>query len=190
VGWALRGGLDFSTCLVRFHPGTGVVEPPTLCTSGFDLSDLEVADGRLYVGDRRPADPGVRVFDAATGLALGGPVDVGLPPFDLEPVGAAAVAVDPIPAAPARLVAWPNPSAAVTRLRLVDARAAKSPGSAPRVVVHDLRGRQVATLDAVAGDTAGWEYAWRGHDDAGRPVAAGIYVASAGDARVELLRLR
>lgn len=189
VGWALRQDASFQTCLLRFHPGTGVVDPPLYCTPGFDLADLEVAQGRLYLADRTSADPGVRIYDAVTGTPLAGPVDTGLPPFDLEPVGAAPVAADLAPTRPARLVAWPNPSASTTHLRLVDARARKD-RLAPRVVVHDLRGRRITTLDATAGDAAGWDFRWNGRDDTGQAVAAGVYVASAGATRVRLLRLR
>jgi hypothetical protein len=176
VGWAVVSDASFRTSLVRFDVATGAVVQTALTTAGFDLSDLEISvDGRLYVGDRTPQAPGVRVFDALTGAPLAGPVDVGLPPFDLvlrdgSPTDGATAAP---PARRIRLTAWPNPFNPRVRLRLE---------GAPRgevVVVRDLRGRIVARLRPRA-DAEGWTYRWDGTDVDGREVAAGVYVARAG----------
>jgi hypothetical protein len=57
----------------------------TLLSGIADLSDLELNErGEMYVLDRTPAAPGVRVFRAADGVELTKqPLDVGLPPFQV-----------------------------------------------------------------------------------------------------------
>lgn len=58
--------------------------------TGFVHADMLLDSGRLYVCDRTPASPGIRVFDTATDREIGGiPVATGLPPFCLALVGAA-----------------------------------------------------------------------------------------------------
>jgi hypothetical protein len=102
------------------------------------------------------------------------------------------VAVEPGPPAPRpgpRLVAIePSPFREAARIRFRLARAA-----AARVVIHDVRGRAVRRLPAswrAAGEGA---VAFDGRDDAGTPLAAGIYFVSltadgGGDVR-KLVRL-
>jgi hypothetical protein len=72
------------TRLVGFDPSTGEVGQTLVESDGWDLGFIELdADGdELWVADRNPTRPGVRIFDAATGTELTDrPIDVGLPPF-------------------------------------------------------------------------------------------------------------
>ncbi len=73
-----------TTRLVAFDPSSGAVGETLIESAGWHLGFLELTpDGtELWVADRDPARPGVRVFDAATGEELlDAPIDVGLPPF-------------------------------------------------------------------------------------------------------------
>ena len=185
LGWVLHSDASFNTKLRRFDPSDGSVEAPILSTSGFLLSDLELSpDGRLYIGDRTPAAPGVRIYDAWTGAALGGPIAVGRPPFDLEfvatqPVagplargGAAVFRAYPLPSAGATVLAWHALTPPIGSLRVVDARG--------RLV------RELAWL--VLGEQA--QAHWDGRDLAGNEVGSGLYYAQADGniARIVLVR--
>ncbi len=74
---------DFRNRLVAFSPATGEALD-TLHASGTLLPDVEVNDrGEVWLADRSLRSPGVRIFDAASGAAIAGPIDVGLPPFEI-----------------------------------------------------------------------------------------------------------
>ena len=165
IGWALISTSTFSTCLVRFDPSRGTKTDTILCTPGFDLSDLEVSrDGRLFVGDRRAANPGVRVFDATTGAALAGPIGVGLPPFDFTLIEG--VPTDaPVATPRTTLRAFPNPFNPTVTIAVdgVDDG---------RIEIVDARGRRVRTLELRGGRAT-----WRGDTTDGTPAASGTYRA-------------
>jgi hypothetical protein len=174
VGWAIISDSSFRTSLVRFDVASGERVATALTTAGFDLSDLEIsAAGRLYLGDRSPQNPGIRVFDAFTGAALSGVVGTGLPPFDLvlrdgAPEG-------PITQAPARraldLRAWPNPFNPRVTLELRG-------GLAGQVLeLVDARGRRVCQLTPIGTGQGVLRYRWDGTDAQGRAVASGSYWA-------------
>lgn len=86
-GYAVIGvpnGNGQETHLVAFDPSTGAVGETLIESDGWHLGFLELTpDGdELWVAERNPKQPGVRVFDAATGTEiLAAPIDVGLPPF-------------------------------------------------------------------------------------------------------------
>jgi uncharacterized delta-60 repeat protein len=69
------------------------------------------------------------------------------------------------------LGAHPNPFNPTTRLHF----ALDAPGPV-ELVVHDLRGRRVATLVDGPRPAGEQSVGWRGRDDAGRPVASGTYL--------------
>jgi hypothetical protein len=86
-GYAVIGvsGTDgASTRLVEFDPSTGEVGATLIASEGWELGfvELDPTGAELWVADRNPARPGVRIFDAATGAELTAqPIDTGLPPF-------------------------------------------------------------------------------------------------------------
>lgn len=169
LGYVLYSDATFATKVNQFDPSTGTLGASVVQTTGFELSDLELTDeGVLYVGDRRAAAPGIRAYDAATGVELTtGAVSVGLPPFDIEPVRTAAVTA-PSPRAAARLSASPNVFARSTTLSLDGWELA----TLPAVEIVDLRGRRLRSLQPRDG-----RYVWDGRDAAGNSVAAGKYWA-------------
>ncbi|MEO6462701.1 MAG: hypothetical protein ABIP29_06460 [Candidatus Eisenbacteria bacterium] len=183
-GFAIVGDAAFNTACRPYDRVIGSVGPPVHATSGFNLSDAEVNDrSELWLADRTPANPGIRVFDALTLAPLtAGPVSTCLPPQDLEFDGDRAVGIGPVASGPAAggavrfAGAWPNPSrgAVTLRLALGDGFA----GGTLVLTLVDAAGRRVRGLEhAVPPGAAGSEVAlnWDGRDDTGRPVAPGVY---------------
>jgi hypothetical protein len=83
LGYAILSKPDFSTALVAFNPSTRSVLQTLL--GGAGLTDIELNKrGELYLSDRNPALPGMRIFRASDGMQLTtSPIDLGLPPFDI-----------------------------------------------------------------------------------------------------------
>jgi hypothetical protein len=77
-----------------------------------------------------------------------------------------------VAAARLRVDAYPNPFNPMTRVHFDLPRAGEVV-----VQVHDLSGRVVRTLVDGHRDAGRHEVAWHGRDDAGRPVASGMYLA-------------
>lgn len=86
LGYALVGvpaGEASETHLVTFNPDTGALIEKLLTPSGWVLQSLEpTPNGKeLWVADRTPEAPGIRIFDTANGKELTDKtIDVGLPP--------------------------------------------------------------------------------------------------------------
>ncbi len=148
---------------------------------GWSVPDVEVhpGSGQLFVADRTYAAPGVRVFDAATGVQLGGLLDVGLPPHDLLVLGDVVTGVagdepgSPGEGGRARLTAAPNPSRGTVWLSLTGVERDLSSGASVRI--HDVAGRFVREIRTDDLGAANWD----GCDERGRAVASGVYFARA-----------
>jgi hypothetical protein len=181
VGWAIRSNTSFQTELVQFNPLTGTVTQVALTSAGFDLSDLEISyDARLFVSDRNAANPGVRIYDPGTGALLAGPLNTGLPPFDITLLDEIPTSV-PAPRLSQRLNASPNPFNPSVEIRLEG-------GTGGELEIIDLRGRLVAHLDgSVDGD--GMRWVWDGMNSEGGAVASGTYFARAVGVRVAPIKL-
>jgi hypothetical protein len=84
-GYAIVTNDLFETTLLAFDPASGAVTDTVYAPGTFSLQDAEVsAGGDLYVADRSPTAPGIRIYDAATGTEkTAAPIDVGLPPFNI-----------------------------------------------------------------------------------------------------------
>lgn len=84
LGYAVIGTAEGITKLVSFDATVGTKLDELIVSSGWDLYYLELnptAD-ELWVADRTPDKPGIRIFAATSGEELtDGPIDVGLPPF-------------------------------------------------------------------------------------------------------------
>ena len=167
LAYAIVADGSFNTHLKRFDPATGGGVSVVRQGAGFVFNDMELdAAGELFLGDMSAGGDGLLVFDAASGALLGGPVDMGLPPYDVVmPAGGTAAA--PMPAALLELRAWPNPFNPATTLRFELAE----PGPAS-LRVYDARGREVASLFEGVHPGGPMEFTWR-------PVgqASGIYLA-------------
>ena len=184
-GFAVVSGSfpESPTTVVAYDRASGTNLGPVYGTPGFSLADAEVNDrGELWVCDRTFANPGVRVFDAASGMQLTvDPLATGLPPQDLTFDGTRLVGI-PEPGqsggSPAVVVA-PNPSRDVALIRVRMASRSGDRSANASIAIHDLRGRQIRTLEPAAGADGILNAVWDGRDEQGRDVASGFYLVRA-----------
>jgi len=149
-----NAGGDWIGCIEGQQSGPG-----NLC---LDPLFCDLAAGILNLMPESPCAP-LSPWNPECGL-------IGAFPVGCDPQSIAAL--EPAPASP-HLTAQPNPLRGVTRLafRVLPARA----GERVRLSIHDLTGRCVRTLaDGAlpAGDPA---WVWRGDDDRGGALPAGVY---------------
>ena len=181
-GYAVVADENFANGVRPFDLASGAVGPPLENISGGFIPHLAVDGGRLIVADRGswddPDAAGLKLYDAATGAFLAGPVSTGLPPMDVVVLGdAAPTAVEEIettslPQAFALEAAWPNPFNASVHIPFALGR-----GGAPfELTVHDLSGRTVRTLTSGREAAGHHVLRWDGRDDGGERVASGAYV--------------
>lgn len=81
-----QNGADFETALLRFNPETGGGVATLAAAKNFSYPFMEVTPNgeELWLLDRTPQAPGIRIFDVRTDAELTEtPIDVGLPPFML-----------------------------------------------------------------------------------------------------------
>jgi hypothetical protein len=85
-GAAIISDSNFNTLLVGFNLSAPASIDTIYAPGSFALQDAELSrDGRIFVSDRTPVAPGIRVFNALTHAQITTtPVDVGLPPADIE----------------------------------------------------------------------------------------------------------
>ncbi len=174
-GWAIVSTPSFTTELIRFDPSTGTKTGTVYAPGAYVLQDVERGpDGRIYLADRTATAPGIRCYDATTGVEeTTAPISTGLPPFDIAFDAPVQTAVGETPAAPAWLGdAWPNPFSGATTLPF-----GLREDAAVRLEIFDAAGRRVRTLFRGARGAGEYRVAWDGADDRGRPVASGVYFA-------------
>ena len=170
--WAIITDASFNTNLYRFDPSGA--ESPTLVMAGngWVYNDLEVWDGSLYLGDQSYAADGVLIHDALSGELIHGPVDLGLPPFDLLAPRETLVDVAETPS-PIRMSCWPNPFNPQTRIRFnLEVKAEVD------LAIFDSSGRRVSTLYLGTILNAGvHEIAFDGRGESGQGLPSGVYHA-------------
>ena len=188
---------SFNTKLVSYQrvgaPAVSTVFPAT----GFVLADVEVNDrGEVWLCDRTPSAPGVRVFSCATGAQLtASPIGTGLPPSDIQFDAAEPVAVPPVAGGSGGVTLAgiaPNPAAGAgaTTIRLRVAASGEL-----RIAIVDAAGRTVRNFRRDLAGPAETQVAWDGRDDAGRTAPPGVYLVRAsiagwpGAARGRVVRL-
>ncbi len=177
-GFVVMSDASFNTVCRPYNRANGAVAGVLFGTAGFYLADAEANDrGELWLCDRTPAGPGIRVFDVATLAPLAGPAWTGLPPQDIAFDGSATASTGEAGngAALSFAHAWPNPSRGdvVIRVRLAGPTAAAGP---LRATILDAAGRRVRTLEGAGGATGdAASLPWDGRDEAGRPAAPGVY---------------
>ena len=181
-GFVVINDASFNTLLRSYNRNTGATTGTPFSTAGFSIADIEINDrAELWLCDRTPANPGVRVFDAASGSQLTtSPLGTGLPPQDLVFDAATAVAVPPqsdvAAAAPLAIVGvTPNPSTDLSRIRFRLAPSRGGVGETATLAIYDVAGRAVFHA-ALAGLAAGEHvFEWDGRDSRGGRVASGVY---------------
>ena len=124
----------------------------------------------VYLADHDPIDPGVRIFDAATGAPVDGPVPTGLGPIELHIWRPATSDVggpgSPSEAAGFDGLPWPNPSSGRVSFSLAPSNG--DVGAVQSLAIFDAAGALVRRLSPRAST-------WDGRDDADRLVPAGRY---------------
>ena len=166
--YIVASDLGFNTFCAHFDPATGAAAQKIYEPEGYVLTDLLIyPNGRLFLTDRDFFAPGIRVYDTETDALVIGPLDTGLPPFELLVLPDAASGIDEVADLDATGgLPYPNPSAGPVRFLGL--------GGVDRSVSVEIldagggRVRRLAGLDAGAAS-------WDGRDTAGRAVAAGVY---------------
>ena len=79
---SVAGESGSNTHLVVFNPQTGMKDATLIVSNGYQLYNLELTkDGKLWVADRTPTGPGVRIFNVTDNVEqTAAPLGVGLPP--------------------------------------------------------------------------------------------------------------
>jgi hypothetical protein len=139
--------------------------------------ELDAPTAQVFLADRKITQPGVHVFDSATGARLTtSPLGTGLPPADLAVYRPAVAGVDEAAESEGMrggAIAWaaPNPTRGETMLRF------RLPGgSVSEVLVYDVRGRLVRALsESVMPEPGVPAFGWDGKNENGEDVSPGVY---------------
>jgi DNA-binding beta-propeller fold protein YncE len=171
TGYAVVTNASFDNILVRFDPSTGELTDTLYTPGGYWLSDIEISPGgELFLCDRTPTNPGVRIYGAVTGLEIPeSPIDVGLPPFDITfsvPIQTGCI----VPAAASLGQNYPNPFNPTTTIPFY----ITEPGFVD-LAIYDCMGRLVRRLEQRVFEAGRRETVWDGACDSGRETASGVY---------------
>jgi hypothetical protein len=174
-GFAIVSDDDFYTLLVSFDAETGVKTGTLYDPNAYVIQDIELSPwDNLYVADRTPTNPGIRIYDVFTKTqATPAPIDVCLPPFDITfslsiQTGVGDPAATGLSASLGE--AYPNPFNPVTTIPFSLAREGRV-----TLDVYDALGRRVRTLFDGARPAGPQDMVWDGRDDDGRAVSSGVY---------------
>lgn len=171
IAYAVITNAAWCTDLVSFDPSTGLTTGTVWSPGGYVINDIEISPGgELFLADQTATAPGIRMWIAATGAPIAGPISTGLPPFDicftepdLSPVRMPAIAATLLPP-------FPNPFNPSTTVRFTLPREGRA-----RVDVYDVAGRLVHTLIDGRLPAGAHEARWDGVTRRGRLAGSGIY---------------
>jgi hypothetical protein len=175
--YAIVNDAGFNTLLVSWSAITGQKLATVYSPGGFSLSDCELNDrGELYVCNSSLLSPGLHAFAVPGDNRIAGPLDCGLPPYQVtfDAASDQVLAVETAPAGLELSQPWPNPARGALRVRLDLPRAA-----AVEVEALDLAGRRVRTIAAGEFAAGSATLAWDLRDARGRPVPPGLYLVRA-----------
>ncbi len=184
--YAIVSDASYHESVVSWNALTGQKLATIYAPGGFNLPDLAVSLDRdeLWVCDAHTTTPGLHVFQCSTDTQVAGPLDTGLPPyqiaFDRDDVTiplapAAGVAGGARPSAALALSApWPDPARERVSLRLDLPRAGDA-----SVEVLDLAGRRVRVLASGARPAGESTVGWDLRDEGGNRAAPGMYLVRA-----------
>jgi hypothetical protein len=162
----------FQTALAAYDPSDGESLGIVYNPGAYVLADLlTYPTGQLFVSDRDYFNPGVRVYSAASGALLAGPIFTCLPPNELILLPGATSGIEGGIEGIALGHPYPNPTRAQVRLDWT------SPVLAwpTRLEVFDPHGRRVCSQKLWIGSGSA-DIEWDGTDASGRPAPAGVYL--------------
>lgn len=180
IGYCLIGNSSFATDLIRFDPSTGARTALIYAPGDWWLQDIDRAPtGELFLADRTPVRPGIRIYDANTGGEITtNPIDVGLPPSDITFSVEVQTGVGESSLSASLDRNFPNPFNPSTTIPYSIVRDA-------RVVlqVYSVAGALIATLVDEIKQAGRYDATWNGLDESANPVPSGVYIAllKAGD---------
>jgi len=174
VGYCLIQNSSFHTDLIQFDPSTGAKIQTVYAPGDWVLQDIDRGStGELFLTDRTPTKPGVRVYNSQTGAEITtNPIDVGLPPFDLTFNGDVQTGVDAPSSAASLGRNFPNPFNPSTTIPFSLEREARV-----TLEIYDVVGTRVAVLVDEVRAAGSHEVLWNGAGDDGRPSPSGVYFA-------------
>lgn len=185
-GYAIVSDTNFNTSLVTWNPTTGARLVPLFTPGGFGLADCAINDrGELYVCDNSFVVQGIRIFSTATDLQIAGPLDTGLPPYQVMFDGPFGDVLD-VPARPVDALALseprPNPARRAVSFRLEVDRQRDV-----QVEAFDLSGRRVAMIHvgALAAGTHDLRWDLTSGDKRTPP---GVYMVRARDGQQQMVQ--
>jgi hypothetical protein len=173
-GYAIVATPSFVTELIAFNPSTGLKIGSTIYSpGGYDLNDCEPSPMGLLLADRKPTNPGIRCFEMVTDLQPpGGPIDVGLPPFDILVSQDWPTGIGDTPAIARLGQNYPNPFNPETSIPFSLARDGRA-----TLRIFDVNGRLVVTLLDERRDAGEHIARWNGRNARGFAASSGIYFA-------------
>lgn len=174
VGYAIVQNASFHTVLIMFDPSTGTKTRTVYSPGDYVMQDVEQGPtGDVFLTDRTPTAPGVRIYDALTGDEItSAPIDVGLPPFNFTfsvPLRTGVVAP---PAVASMGQNFPNPFNPSTVIPF-----SLEIGARVSIEVFDAAGRRVAVLLDEYRPAGEHEARWDGLAGGSRPAPSGVYFA-------------
>jgi hypothetical protein len=174
VGYAIIQNTSFNTDLIMFNPSAGTKTQTIYSPGDYVIQDIDLGPtGELFLSDRTPLAPGIRVYEALSGAEItSSPIDVGLPPFDLTFGGDAPTGAG-TPASVASLGQnYPNPFNPSTTIPFSLERSA-------HVVleIFDVTGVRVALLIDEFRPAGQYEPEWDGRSAGSSPLPSGLYFA-------------
>ena len=175
--YAIVSDASYNTLLVSWSAISGLKIATVYAPGGFSLNDCELNDrGELYVCNSDYLSPGLFVFRVPQDTMIAGPLDCGLPPYQVtfDATSEQVLAVEEGPAGASLSSPWPNPARGTLRVRLALPHA-----GAVEVEALDLAGRRVRGIAAGEFEAGSTTCVWDLRDERGRPVPAGLYVVRA-----------
>ncbi|HSG29065.1 MAG TPA: FlgD immunoglobulin-like domain containing protein, partial [Candidatus Krumholzibacterium sp.] len=171
TGYAVVTNASFHTELIDFDPAAGTRGSTIYAPGAYVINDIELSPGgELFLADQSVTSPGIRIYDAATGVeTTTSPISTGLPPFNITFSNTETSSTTP--RAASRLEnCYPNPFNPVTTI-VYDLAGP----SAVRMEIFDVNGAKVRRLEDVEQAAGRHKVVWDGSDDSGRPCVSGIY---------------
>ncbi len=172
-GYAIVTDSDFFTLLISFDPSAGTATGTLYEPGDYVLYDIELSPSKeLFLCDRTPTLPGIRIYDTYSDTEItSGPIDVGLPPFDI--CFSMPIQTDgDLPLFASMGQNYPNPFNPATTIPF----SIKSEAEV-KLTVYDVSGRLVRRLIDKRLPAGSYEAAWNGRDGGGRGMASGVYFA-------------